>query len=133
VADEALAVRLGTASRIVAGRVVATRPLAVAEADEGEHAAEWVKAEIALASTEKGESGTTATVYFAGAGEEVWRHAPKLQPGDAGLFLLQPYSGADLPPGSLVVSSPLDVQHPSQTGRVRRLLNLPRPAAAPRR
>ena len=123
VADEALAARLASAALVVTGRVTEVRPAEIREgADEREHAADWWVATIAVASTEKGRPGRTATVYFAAAADPFWAAAPKLSAGEEGTFLLQPYPGVDLPAGATLLVSPSDVQPRAQLDRVHRLL-----------
>jgi hypothetical protein len=118
-ADEALAARLATAVAVVSGRVGETRPAARGE-ESGEHSASWVFATLAVDATLKGRP--VAGVYFAEDADDFWAAAPKLLPGQAGIFLLQPPVDGDVPAGSYVVVNPLDVLTQDQLDRVRGLL-----------
>jgi hypothetical protein len=118
-ADEALAARLATASAVVSGRVGETRPAGRSE-ESGEHAASWILATLAVDATLKGRP--VAGVYFAEDADEFWAQAPKLTPGQAGIFLLQPPVDGDVPADSYVVVNPLDVLTMDQLDRVRGLL-----------
>jgi hypothetical protein len=118
-ADEALAARLATAIAVVSGRVGETRPVGQSE-ESGEHAAAWSFATLAIDATLKGRPA--AGVYFAADADEFWAQAPKLAPGQAGIFLLQPPVDGDVPADSYVVVNPLDVLTTDQLDRVRGLL-----------
>jgi hypothetical protein len=118
-ADEALSARLATAVAVVSGRVGETRP-AERNEDSGEHGASWIFATLSVDATLKGR--LVAGVYFAEDADEFWAASPKLTPGQAGIFLLQPPVDGDVPAGSYVVVNSLDVLTPDQLDRVRGLL-----------
>jgi hypothetical protein len=118
-ADEALAARLATAIAVVSGRVGETKPVERSE-ESGEHSASWIFATLAVDITLKGRP--VAGVYFAEDADEFWAAAPKLTPGQAGIFLLQPPVYGGVPADSYVVVNPLDVLTQDQLDRVRGLL-----------
>jgi hypothetical protein len=118
-ADEALAARLASAAAVVSGRVGDIRPAGRSEA-AGEHSASWVLATLAVDTTLKGRPA--AAVYFAADADEFWAEAPKLAPGEEGIFLLQTPVDGDVPAGAYVVVNPLDVLTKDQLDRVRGLL-----------
>jgi len=118
-ADEALAVRLASAIAVVSGKVGETRPVGRNE-ESGEHAASWIFATLAVDATLKGRP--VAGVYFAEDADHFWGAAPKLTPGQAAIFLLQPPVDGDVPADALVVVDPLDVLTQDQFDRVRGLL-----------
>src|SRR3954468_19107080 len=118
-ADEALAARLASAIAVVSGKVSEMRPVGRNE-ESGEHAASWIFATLAIDATLKGHP--VAGVYFAEDADHFWGAAPKLTPGQAAIFLLQPPVDGDVPADALVVVDPLDVLTQDQLDRVRGLL-----------
>jgi hypothetical protein len=119
-ADEDLSARLTRAAVVVFGRVGDVRESERREEDFGEHAASWALAKLEIEGTLKGRE--THAVYFAEDTDFFWGSTPKLNAGEDGIFLLQPYRGRDLPKGSYVVVDALDVQLRSELERVRGLL-----------
>lgn len=119
-ADEALAARLASAVAIVSGRIGTMREAERGEEARGEHSASWVYATLTVDATLKGKPA--AGVYFAEDADHFWAAAPKLAPGQEGIFLLQRPVDGDVPAGSYVVVHPLDVLTRDQLARVRGLL-----------
>ncbi|HEX3531700.1 MAG TPA: hypothetical protein VH988_31965 [Thermoanaerobaculia bacterium] len=122
-ADEALATRLASAVAVVSGRIGSMRAARAAERGEepgGEHSASWVYANLTVDATLKGKPA--AGVYFAADADPFWALAPKLAPGQEGIFLLQRPVDGDVPAGAYVVVNPLDVLTKDQFARVRGLL-----------
>lgn len=119
-ADEDLSERLRRAAVVLVGRVGDIREAEREEEDFGEHAASWALAQLEVEGTLKGREARV--VYFAQDADFFWGSAPKLRAGEDGIFLLQPYRGRDLPKGSYVVVSAIDVQSRSELDRVRGLL-----------
>jgi len=124
-ADEALAARLASAVAVVSGRIGTLREVQPADDEErgeerGEHAASWVYATLTVDATLKGKP--VAGVYFAADADHFWALAPKLAPGQEGIFLLQRPVDGDVAAGGYVVVNPLDVLTKDQLARVRGLL-----------
>ncbi len=125
-ADEALSVRLASAVAVVSGRIGTLREVQPADDEErgeearGEHAASWVYATLTVDATLKGKPA--AGVYFAADADHFWAAAPKLAPGQEGIFLLQRPVDGDVPAGAYIVVNPLDVLTQDQLARVRGLL-----------
>jgi hypothetical protein len=122
--DEALAARLASAVLVVDGEAQKVRPVEGKNGSpRGEHDPDWWRADIVVGSVLKGKpAGPTVAVFFPHSLDERWLLAPKLHEGQRAIFLLQPYRGADLPDGSLVLLLPLDVQPEQAMERLRHLM-----------
>lgn len=118
--DEALSARLASAVAVVSGRIGKMQAADRGEEPGGEHSASWVYATLKIDATLKGKPA--AGVYFAADADPFWAAAPKLAPGQEGIFLLQRPVDGGVPAGAYVVVHPLDVLTPDQLARVRGLL-----------
>lgn len=151
--DKPVVARLATASLVFRGTVETVRPLegAAAQAEQAkpaparpsEHDPEWQVATVKVVTALRGaEAGQSVTVLFAASRDIVWFHAPKLKPGQEGVFITHALSREEAaahktsglpaflerqPAGVAVhmVTDPFDVLPPSDEARVRALLSGP--------
>lgn len=141
--DEALQARLASAVIVVMGRVYNTRPATFAGSPPvTEHDPAWWEALIAVEEVLKGAvppvaadavqkgapSQPTIVVLFANSQDVVWFQAPKLRPGQEGIWLLHRDENIQTRFPVYVVLDPLDAQPKDQLGRIRSLLQTSPPA-----
>ena len=123
--DEDLARRMAGAELIEVGKVLETRPAKLPERGPmTEHDPEWWEAEIQIQSVEKGQhAGQTVSVLFASSLDYLWAQAPKLKPGETGIFVLH-RSEVNLPgiEKFYTLVNPLDVQPIGRLEHVRQIL-----------
>lgn len=120
-----LADRVATASVIVMGTVVDVSPAGVRE-PISEHAAGWMLAQITVSETMKpaNKAGkprqqnamarNRMKILFPESTDPIWRRYPKLVEKQRAIFLLHPTTLARLPPDTLMLTDPADVQPPAQ-------------------
>jgi hypothetical protein len=137
-ADERLAERIAAASLVVSGRVEEVAPARVnrERMPQTEHDPDWWVAEVAVQTVERGrpprpDAGQpgrpgTLPVLFPRSADEMWIDAPKFQPGQEGVWILQrDQKEKGWPilrvPGYTALD-PLDFQLPNQLDRVRALV-----------
>jgi hypothetical protein len=123
--DEDLGRRMAGAELIVVGKVLETRPAKLPERGPmTEHDPEWWETEIQIQSVEKGQqAGQTVSVLFANSLDYLWAQAPKLKPGEAGIFVL--HRNEVSWPGIekfYTLVNPLDVQPIGRLEPVRQIL-----------
>lgn len=123
--DEDLARRMASAELVVSGKVLETRPAKLPERGPvTEHDPEWWEAEIQIQSVEKGQyAGQNISVLFANSLDYLWAQAPKLKPGEAGIFILH-RNEVDWPgiERFYTLVNPLDLQPIGRVERVRQIL-----------
>jgi hypothetical protein len=108
VADEAVSARIASA-RVVTGTVTSARTLP-SSTTVSEHDPLWGEAELKVDRTLRGAVGPdTVRVRFATSDDIAWVQAPKLAPGEQGVFLLQKDDRTGLPGPATLVVDPLDV------------------------
>ncbi|HTR14726.1 MAG TPA: hypothetical protein VMI72_16100 [Roseiarcus sp.] len=129
VEDRELSERIRRAELVVLGTVERTEPLSVAGRHrvETEHDPDWWTAYVDVKSTEKGEAPRSPlSVLFANSHDEMWIDAPKLEPGQTLILVLQRNQTEKgwlvLRVPGLTALDPLDVQPEEQLERVRRLI-----------
>lgn len=148
--DKPIVERLATATLVFRGTVDTVRPFeevrpreaAAAQAKPyparpSEHDPEWHVASVKVVTSLRGaQAGQVVTVLFPASRDIVWFHAPKLKPGEDGVFITHALSREDaaasgasgLPTfverqNAHVVTEPFDVLPPSEEARVRALLS----------
>jgi hypothetical protein len=84
-----LRARLASSELIVVGKVVGEPRRAPVKRTFGEHDPDLRVADIAVSSTERGQTSRTVTVLFAGSLDERWLRSPKLRAGESAVFSLQ--------------------------------------------
>jgi hypothetical protein len=115
IAARPLAERIASAQLVVVGAVSDARRLNEPYRPTSEHDPDWWVARVAVAETLKGSTTRkNVDVLFANSEDIAWYAAPKLRPGDDGIFLLHTSDEGERPPDAprraLVVTDPLDVQ-----------------------
>jgi hypothetical protein len=148
--DKPIIERLATATLVFRGTVDTVRPFeevrpreaAAAQAKPdpvrpSEHDPEWHVASVKVVTSLRGaEAGQVVTVLFPASRDIVWFHAPKLKPGQDGVFITHVLSREDaaasrasgLPAfverqNAHVVTEPFDVLPAADEARVRALLS----------
>lgn len=117
--DRKLFARLDAAELVVVSTVEKIEEADIPE-PISEHAPEWQKATLRVESVERGKhSGRHLEVLFASSDEPAFESAPKLQPGQEGIFLLRRGEGPFAPPDAFTVLNRLDVQSRSALSLVR--------------
>jgi hypothetical protein len=123
--DEDLARRMTGAELILVGKVLETHPAKLpGRGPMSEHDPEWWEAEIQIQSVEKGQhAGQTVSVLFANSLDYLWAQAPKLKPGEGGIFV-QHRNEVNWPGTEkfYTLVNPLDVQPIGRLERVRQIL-----------
>lgn len=117
--------RLARADLVVTGKVVSYKPVAEREgrAPSSEHEPQWWQAEIAVESTEKGTpAGASVAAYIPHSDDIRWFHAPKIEAGQQGVFLLYRMEIPELKTQALVAETSADVQPVTQRERIRGLV-----------
>jgi hypothetical protein len=114
-ADAALRKRLDSADLVVAAKVLRTARVE-SGTPRGEHEPMWWTATLEIATVFKGETrkGAIVSVRFPSNDDAFWGAAPKPNPGDTAIFLLQP--------ARVVV--PLLPKEPGERGEVEELKGL---------
>ncbi len=134
--DGELRARLDAADIVVLGKVSAVHPWnpPTSSANQkriSEHAPNWQEAVIEVESALKGTPANhEVVVRFPGSWDIAWASAPKLQPGQAGTFILQKDKVTGVPTAALAGRSvsahtalkQTDVLSTSEAARVRALL-----------
>jgi hypothetical protein len=94
-AAEAVRKRLDDAALVVAGRVVETRASAVPERRRGtEHDPMWREAVITVDRVLKGDPRSSIVLLYPTSNDVSWHSALKPQPGQDGIWILQPSPAA---------------------------------------
>jgi hypothetical protein len=90
-ADQALEKRLDLADLVITGKVLETRPVSMKGERKiiSEHSALWWEALIQVDSVEKGQHEDKILIKFPSSTDEIWIDAPKFNPGDIGIWILQ--------------------------------------------
>lgn len=128
-ADEQLTARVRAADLVLTGRVELTAAAPTeARSPRSEHEPLWWRADIAIDQVEKGSvTAPRYSAYFPSSLDSYWLDVPKLQPGQAGIFLLhrqlRGVATQFAPPG-LALLDRHDVQPDSHIERIRALLKL---------
>jgi hypothetical protein len=135
--DEALKSRLAAAELVIAGRVIDTKPVGTARIRPAtEHDPQWWEAVIAVEDVLKGsvpppdgaagQAGVAAQplvrALFANSMDVTWFQAPKLRPGQEGIWLLHREEPLKPAFAAYGVLDPLDAHPKDQLTRLRRLL-----------
>jgi hypothetical protein len=122
--DEALSERIANASVIVAGKVVATRPLGIPDPlTVSEHTPLWTEATISVTGVEKGSlTASEVTILYPESRDILWYQVPKFQIGQEGVWLLQRKPIEGLAREEFTALHPLDFHAPDAVGRIRDLL-----------
>ena len=119
-----LAQRLAQAEIVVSGVVQSVSRYGAARPNFlSTHDPQWWLAIIEVQTVEKGKvTGKTIQVLFSNSSDVAWFRAPKLKPGDRGVWLLQNRDPFGKPVPELAVVSPHDSQPIGELERVRSLL-----------
>ena len=123
--DEDLGRRMATAELVVVGKVLKTQAAKLPERGPvTEHDPEWWEAKIQIESVEKGQySAQTVPVLYATSLDSLWYRAPKLKPGQEGIFVLHKnevkWPGIE---NSYTLVDPLDLQPSRRREQVRQIL-----------
>lgn len=128
--EQALLARIANSTLVITGRVVEVAALISKEASlrRSEHDPELWRAEIEIASVEKGQRPASArvTVYFAKSDDERWILSPKYTVGQEGIFLLHSDAAKLIGQSGFSTLNRLDFQPANQIETVRRLIKTPR-------
>jgi hypothetical protein len=119
--DRELAGRLEKADSVVAGIVDKVSDADVVE-PISEHAPEWKRATLRGEALKGDHAGSHVDVLFPGSDEPMFETAPKLRPGQEGVFLLHRGEGPFAPPDALTILDQRDVHPPTAHSQIRRLL-----------
>jgi hypothetical protein len=84
--DERILARITGAELVIAGTVQAVEDLGIDGVAEG---TSWRRAAVRISVVVKGEGGAEAVIQFPGAGSPRWAYAPRLVPGQEGVWLLR--------------------------------------------
>jgi hypothetical protein len=128
--DQALSARIANSALIITGKVVEVAALISKEAAlrRSEHDPELWRAEIEIATVEKGQKPASGrvTVYFAKSDDERWILSPKYTTGQEGIFLLHSDAARLIGQTGFSTLNQLDFQPANQIETVRRLIKTPR-------
>ena len=128
--DENLLRQLRSARLVVRGTVIKAGPSEHRERVGSEHDPEWWECVIEVEAIEKGSAKheknkngkLRITAFFAHSTDVAWYRSPKVQVGDAGIFILhEGVVRSHQTPGPAMVH-PLDFQPVSESERVRTLI-----------
>jgi hypothetical protein len=108
------------ADLIVTGTVASITPRQAPGPVGSEHDPQWTQAVVDVQSTEKGSAQTRVTVWFAASTDIRWFRSPKLQQGQAGVFLMARSRERGL--DGYTIQGPLDFQLLAQREHIRQLL-----------
>ena len=119
-----LASRVASATLIVTGTVTRVAPAGIPEPIT-EHAAQWMRATIQVQQVLKGSDATRAKerlqILFPASLDPLWRNYPKLAARQRAIFLLHSTTLKRLPPATLMLVDPADVQPTSEAGTIREM------------
>ncbi len=108
------------AEMIVTGTVASVTPRQAPGPVGSEHDPQWTQAIVDVQSTEKGPAQTRVTVWFAASTDIRWFRSPKLQQGQAGVFLMTRSRERGL--DGYTIQGPLDFQPLAGREHIRQLL-----------
>lgn len=107
--DRELLERVARARVIVGGTVSASEDVPRDPLTEGEHAPKWSQATIEVDSVAKGPPDIhRVAVFYPQSSDVMWRHCPKFEVGQEGVWLLSDEPIAELGRTGLTALSPLD-------------------------
>jgi hypothetical protein len=122
--DEALLERIRSAEVVVAGKVVATRPMqALNLGNAGEHAPLWAEATIQVTSLAKGAlSSSEVRVVYPESLDVKWYRAPKFRVGQDGVWILRKQRIEELGREEFTALNLLDFHSMDSLNRLRGLI-----------
>jgi hypothetical protein len=122
--DEALLERIRSAEVVVAGKVVATRPMqALNLGNASEHAPMWAEATIQVTSLAKGTvSADEVRMVYPESLDVKWYRAPKYRVGQDGVWILRKQRIEELGREELTALNLLDFHSMDSLNRIRGLI-----------